>query len=102
VRVEEADKIKLINMSEANSPVIKSNKYILFDTEKGNMVLLGPDSYQPTPESSEIAFPEGITLGGYVYEQTVLRNGVLGIGTPRGTTFVVLDKMPLTPVCSPW
>ena len=103
VRVEDADNNTFIDVSEKNSPVIKSNKYILFDTKKGNMVLLGENSYQPTTtDSSEILFPEGVQLGGYVYEHTVLRDGVLSIRTPYGTTIVVLDKMPLTPVRSPW
>ena len=102
VRVDKADNNTFIDVSEENSNVIQSNKYILFDTEKGNMVLLGENSYQPTPGSSEILFPEGIKLGGYVYEHTVLRDGVLSIRTPYATTIVVLDKMPLTPVRSPW
>ena len=105
VRVNGLDEHTVIDVSEENRSVFKlqqKDTYIVIDQVTRCMVLMTPTSYQPTPDSSFIPLPGGIEIGCHAYQHTQLRNGVLGIGSDRGTTFIGLDQVPYTPIPSPW
>jgi len=98
VRVQESAKHTFIDVAENNSSVIQSDKGIVFDKVTGNMVLLGPNYYQPTSESQKIPFPTGIEVWAHAYPQTVLRQGVLSVGDYHKITLFGLDCVYYKPV----